>query len=266
MSTTTSHKKKGRSLPITEQVIRYVITKTRNNKEASDYLNVHTLTWRKYASQVYDQETGLSVYRLHTAAYQKKTNWKKYWLENIAPNFRKEWEFKPVSLVDVFSNKVTYKNPNTLLKRMVKEKVRPLACEVCGYDSRPVYVGEKDMSATAFWTNFNLKKLDLNEENNSLENLLIVCKCCEHNIFKNKEEYNKVIKDQSGKLKPSSEIIKSILALVGMSFDPNAIALTPALQSVLEGPSQKEVEAAQSKKNTPITEELENSLGLDWDD
>lgn len=50
---------------ISEAQIREAIKHTLSNREAADYLNVNINTFRKYASQYVDPETGKTLYELH---------------------------------------------------------------------------------------------------------------------------------------------------------------------------------------------------------
>ena len=258
------------SLHISEAVVRHAIANTKNGKEAAEFLNIHPDTWRKYASMYIDTETGLTLNKIHTAAYKKSTNWKQYWLENIAPKFRYTLN-EPTPLIEVFANEKPYKDKKYLLRRMVKEGVRPLQCELCSYNSRPIYQPERNMTSPYYWSTYKLINLDNNLDNNSLTNLLIVCLNCRHCIFRNKEEYDKLIRYEDGSVKTPTDIIKSIMSMIGMEFDLKELELSEKNKSLLGrtniAPGSIDVD---DKKAQPEVEGLKNILeddlgSVDWD-
>lgn len=63
--------KYSNKLDLTEEQIREAMSITNSNKEASEFLHISTVAYKKYASMYIDEETGMTLYELQ---YQK---WKK---------------------------------------------------------------------------------------------------------------------------------------------------------------------------------------------
>ena len=56
---------------LTEQQIRHAMKRTRSNRAAARYLNVSYPTYKLYAKQYYDQESGKNLYDLHLNPFGK---------------------------------------------------------------------------------------------------------------------------------------------------------------------------------------------------
>lgn len=57
-----------KGLQLTEFQVREAMKNSRSNKEAARWLGINELTWRKYAKQYIDEETGKDLYELHKNA------------------------------------------------------------------------------------------------------------------------------------------------------------------------------------------------------
>lgn len=183
---------------------------SRNNLEAAAFMNVHWTTWKKYASRYMDEESGVTLYKKHTPQWQKKHNWKQYWYDNI----RKPWTGnEPVELVDVFRNKATIKNKAHLISRMITEEIKKKECEICGYNHGPIYDYKRLDSYKSYKAlrSYRLIHLNGNEEDSSLENLLLVCLNCYSNIFVDKKSYKEMITHEDGTPMELTEIALMIL-------------------------------------------------------
>ena len=173
-------------------------------------MNVHWTTYKKYASRYMDAESGVSLYKKHTPQWQKKHNWKQYWYDNI----RQPWKGKePTPLEDIFSNKSSLKNRAHFISRLITENVKKKECEICGYDHGPIYDYKEKDSYKSYKAlrSYRLINLDANEENNSLQNLLLVCLNCHSNIFVDKDSYKEMITHDNGTPMSLSEVALMIL-------------------------------------------------------
>lgn len=66
-----------KGLQLTEHQIREAMANSRSNKEAARWLNVHDLTYKKYAKSYIDEATGKTLFQLHMNASGKgiPKNW-----------------------------------------------------------------------------------------------------------------------------------------------------------------------------------------------
>lgn len=165
-------------------------------------MNVNFSTWRKYASQIIDPETGFSLYKMHTPQWQMRYNWKEWWKTHIKP----KWERPdPTPLEDVFAGKVTFKTRKHLLARLILEGYKKKECEVCGYDRGPIYSYKSTYYKQPLRT-YALEHLDGNKTNNAFENLIVVCLNCRAEIFADKKRYKELITREDGTLHTPDEI------------------------------------------------------------
>lgn len=257
-----------RSYPITEGVVRDAIAHTKDNTAAADYLNIALPTWKKYATRYIDEETGLTLYKLHSANYKKQTNFKAYWWNNMPEELKAKWGFKPKPIEDILSNKVEYKDNRRLMKRLVKEGVKKLECDICNYNYRTLYTGERDQTSAYYWTNWKLYRLDQNETNNALENLLLVCRCCEHNIFRNKKAYKDLITREDGSIKSGPEILESLMLLLGVAVNisnTEFFEVKEKFKPLVESPTTEQAIENIDGKTKNFFTDPEDDIELDWD-
>lgn len=146
------------ALNLTERDVRYVMKHTRNNTDAARFLNINVSTWKRYASLYIDEDSGKSLYHIHTENGTKRNmqkrgfEWKRYPLDGILrgefPNY----------------------NIAKLKDRIIREVVFEEECMYCGYNERRL---------SDYKVPLRLVFVDGNKKNHKKDNLELIC----HNCF-----------------------------------------------------------------------------------
>lgn len=146
----------NKSKNLTEGEIRKAMANTRSNRAAAAFMGIHEQTWKKYAEQYIDRETGKSLYELHKNEPGKgitKTS-------------------SPKQKTDIFEI-LEGKHPNypvyKLKSRLLREGLFPEECAHCGFSERRLTDASVPLA---------LIFLDGNTNNHKEENLEFICYNC----------------------------------------------------------------------------------------
>lgn len=142
---------------ILESEVKYAASNSTSNLSAARFLQIDPATWKKYASRYIDSSTGLTYYE--SLRYKKKT---------YKPKL-KESINRTVPIGDILDGfHPNYAVPK-LIKRLIKEKIKPECCEMCGFSERNISTGKVPLE---------LIFLDGDRKNKRGENLQFLCFNC----------------------------------------------------------------------------------------
>ncbi len=117
---------KLRSYNISEAQIRYAMKNSQSNKGAARFLSITGITYKKYAKQYIDSESGKSLYELHKNITGK----------GISRNGGNSNRGK--SLEDILDGKHPEYPIHELKKRLMKFQTIPCVCSLCGHNERRI--------------------------------------------------------------------------------------------------------------------------------
>ena len=171
---------------LTESEVRRAMGLTKSNRAAAIYLKVSYPTYKKYAKQYIDENTGQSLFTMH--------------LNKEGIGVQKSFSlyhgnYTPVE--DILQGKFLKYPLQKLKTRLITHRLIEDKCAVCGFDEKRV---------TDYKAPLLLSQIDGNPNNYSLENLELLC--YNHyflmvgNIGKNKKNFNKILSedDEGAKL------------------------------------------------------------------
>ena len=149
-------------LNITEAQIRYAMANTWSNRAAARFLNISINTYRRYAVQYIDAETGLNLRDLHKRKVKPK---------KTAPigDKRKYDNGYKEKLEDILAGKYPDYQPRPLRKRLFLSGIMPLECASCGWNECRVTDGNYPLY---------LAFKDGNWKNKLLDNIYLLCFNC----------------------------------------------------------------------------------------
>ena len=133
---------------LTEAQIKYAIANTLSNSHAARYLNVCLNTYKKYAEQY-------GLYEGH--------------LNKEGKGISRKDVYPRVKFEDIFANRHPNYHLPTLKQRLIREKILPEECQICGENKPRLEDGQKPIL---------LDFIDGNEKNMSRENLRFICYNC----------------------------------------------------------------------------------------
>ena len=157
---------KGREpLGLTETQIRYAMKNTPSNRQAATFLRVSFNSYKKYALQYIDSESGLSLWEL------QKLN------RNQTPRKPRKKTKAHKLINDIFEGKYPEYSIRSLKTRLSKightlDPPFDYCCHVCGYNERRLSDGNIPLI---------LDHLDDDWKNHRRENLRFICFNCYHN-------------------------------------------------------------------------------------
>ena len=126
-------RKKGRPpLVLTEAQIRYAMQNSFGNKDASRFLKVDYRTYKKWAKQHIDSETGKTLFELHSKIGIPLTREKKDDKWN-GKSFDCNKGYKE-KLEDILDGKHPAYDSRKLRKRLLLSGWVPCVCAACGWD------------------------------------------------------------------------------------------------------------------------------------
>jgi hypothetical protein len=139
-------------LNLTESQIKYAIANSRSNSQAARFLNVHLITYKKYADMY-------NLYEMHKNFHGR--------------GIHKGGRGKKVPFEDIYANKHPNLNLQFLKERLIFDMVFEEKCSICGYHEERVYDGK-----VAILLDF----VDGNKKNMAKENMRLICYNCAFNI------------------------------------------------------------------------------------
>lgn len=147
----------NKSLNLTEGEVRKAIANTRSNLAAARFLGISIDSWKKYASQYIDRETGQSLYDLHK--------------NQAGKGIHKKGGFsrKKADIFEILEGKHPNYSKTKLKSRLLREGIFPECCNKCGFDERRI---------TDFSVPLVLIWKDGNQTNHKEENLEFICYNC----------------------------------------------------------------------------------------
>lgn len=148
------------SINLTETDIRYAMANSRSNLGAANFLNISRGTYKKYATQYIDSETGKTLYDLHknqSGSGVKKTL--------VLPRKSK------YSLSDILDGKFPEYKVHRLKKRLAYANLDefPYSCHKCGFDEKRITDGKIPLI---------LDHIDNDFTNHHRDNMQFLCYNC----------------------------------------------------------------------------------------
>lgn len=150
---------------LTENDIRYAHENTRTGLEASRFLRVAYDTYKRYAKQYIDRETGISLFELHKNQSGKGTRKHTRYKKTLARESAKQRLQRMLDGEIPFSNIVL----DELKKRLIKYELLHECCSQCGFNERRITDNRMPLL---------LDYIDGNRKNITLENLRLLCYNC----------------------------------------------------------------------------------------
>lgn len=154
------------ALDLTETQIRYAMKNSKSNGEAARFLNVCFNTYKKYAKQYVDSETGKTLFELHKAQIRGKQT-------------SKTKVVKGKSIDDIFLGKHP-EYPNTALSARLTRVGHlhdfPHECHNCGYNENRIIDNRMPVI---------LDHINDNWFDHQRDNLRWLCYNCFHNLKSN---------------------------------------------------------------------------------
>lgn len=166
-------KKTGRpSSDLTESHIRYAMDNSYGNKAAARFLNVDYSTYKKYSKLYIDNETGKSLFELHSKMGAKRIgdDSRKY----SGQSFDCNRGYKE-RLEDILDGKYPAYNTKKLRKRLLLSGWVPCVCASCGWDEPRITDGNYPLL---------IDFIDNNWRNTKLENIRLLCFNCYFNLVR----------------------------------------------------------------------------------
>lgn len=121
---------KNRALNLTEREVRYAMANTQSNSAAARFIGCTLNTYRKYAKQYIDEDTGKSLFELHLNQAGKGI--RKVAEERLPSYFRK------IDIFEILEGKHPTYSPTHLERRLIKEFIFPEECSMCGFNERRI--------------------------------------------------------------------------------------------------------------------------------
>ena len=115
------------SLDSSESRIRYAMDNSKSNRGAALFLQVSFNTYKKYAKNYIDSETGLSLFELH-----KNQAGKKIPKGSVLQNGYYKLE-------DILEGKHPDYNPKKLKRRLIRDCILEEKCSRCGFEERRIF-------------------------------------------------------------------------------------------------------------------------------
>jgi hypothetical protein len=166
--------KKGRPpLILTEAQIRYAMQNSFGNKDASRFLKVDYRTYKKWAKQHIDSETGKTLFELHSKIGIPLTREKKDDKWN-GKSFDCNKGYKE-RLEDILDGKYPAYDSRKLRKRLLLSGWVPCECSACGWNEPRMTDGNYPLL---------IDFIDNNWRNCKLENLRLLCFNCYFNLVR----------------------------------------------------------------------------------
>lgn len=135
---------------LTEKEIRYAISNSCSNRDAAAFLHVSYATFRQYAKQYYDHNTGKNLFDLLKSKRSRSV--------------RRQ---NPDKLVDaILEGKKPYLHPSIVQATLIREGIVFEQCVYCGESERRL--SDNKSCCIMAWK-------DGNHNNHKLENLEMVC-------------------------------------------------------------------------------------------
>lgn len=154
---------KGRApLNITEKQIRYAMKNSKSNSEAARFLNVSISTYWKYSKRFFDDETGETLYAVHSNKSGKGAN-------KVVINTK-------YNLNDILDGKHPNYEVHRLKTRLINSGAAvgfPCECHNCRYNEKRI-VDDKIPLV--------LDHIDDDWSNHKRDNLRFLCYNCFHNL------------------------------------------------------------------------------------
>lgn len=153
----------GRSYNFTENDIRYVMSYTKSNAEASRYLGVNLITYKKYAKSFIDSESGKTLWELHKNQFGKGV--RNPWMKKspmIINTIRLDTE-------DILNGKHRHLTPWYVKKRLIAEGYLEDTCHVCKFNERRLIDDKQPLT---------LDYIDGDNRNYSIDNIRLICYNC----------------------------------------------------------------------------------------
>ena len=152
---------------LTEDDIRYAMAHSKSNAGAARFLRINLATYRKYASQYIDKETGLTLYELHKNKAGKDI-----------PVIRRVSVQKHQRLLDLLEGRSkNYTSPSDLKDDLIREGFLDESCALCGFNERRI---------TDYTVPLTLNFKDGDMSNCKYDNLELLCYNCYYLVAEGK--------------------------------------------------------------------------------
>ena len=139
----------NKRLVITKQMAERAIANTKSNMEAARWLDIHYVTWRKWAKYY-------NLFEQHKNQQGK--------------GIKKGWATYRISLEDIFNGeRESPYSLSTLKRRMVNEGYMQEECILCSWNEKNIVSGEICLA---------IDFVDGNDTNKSFENMRLLCPNC----------------------------------------------------------------------------------------
>ena len=143
---------------LSESEIRYAMANTQSATAAARFLNVSYESFRKYAKQYKDSESGKSLFELQKNASGKGIR--------KAPTVRRNGRY---GINDILEGKHPNYNKKKLKERLLRAGEFEEKCACCGFDERRI---------TDYTVPLKLDWLDSDKTNHKRENIQFLCLNC----------------------------------------------------------------------------------------
>lgn len=156
-------KEAANAYKINETIIRHAIKNCNSAKSCATFLRVHYNTFKKYASQYVDSETGKTLFELA----QSHNN------PNTLPK-RKKKKLSSIAIFNIVKgDTVNYYSAPKLKEHLIHHGLVEEKCNTCGYDQRRAF----DYKIPLL-----LDFIDGNNKNGNLDNLRLLCFNCYYQL------------------------------------------------------------------------------------
>lgn len=148
---------KTRAYKLTEEEIRYAMSKSNSNRAAAKFLNIAYSTYKRYALMYMDEESGKTLWELHKneagwgTSKGRRSNASRYKLDDVLAGKHPEYSGK------------------TLKRRLISEGYRVESCERCGFEERRIT--DYSVPLILVWE-------DGDKSNHANDNLKLLCYNC----------------------------------------------------------------------------------------
>jgi len=149
----------NKALNLTEREVRYAMANTKSNEGAARFIGCSPTTYKKYAKQYIDEETGLSLYELHKNQSGR----------GISKVTHSDTQFKTTDIFEVLEGKHPTYNPKRLEERIRRELIFPEECGMCGFSEKRLL--DYKVPLILVWKDGNIR-------NHHKDNLQFLCYNC----------------------------------------------------------------------------------------
>lgn len=191
-----------RAYQLTESQIRYAMENSTSNAEAAAWLNIDYATWRRYAMQYFDSESGLSLFELHKQVGKEIR--RKYPKTRFRSKKIKH-HFQAYEMTDILLNKHPKYAQSRFKYRLIHEGWKQERCDHCGY---------AEVRTLDYTVPLYLLQRDENPQNFALDNQEFCCHNCFYIRYGNRNGSVKKVRidPETNEIVPAVPVRKALLA------------------------------------------------------